>query len=279
MAGNFIYADPVPGQQAVQYATLKLQEQAQHQQALRDIAQQGIAQQNAAAQRAMTQAQMNQQSSELEKNRKARAVEVDKVLASKQLTGGYEESLNKEVEAYNALAAEIGSEDPPTDSEFEAKSLKISPDRKLRLKTSLMNQRKTLVNLATRIQEAADYWNGAFAEARAKGVGGNTELKALEAQFRQDPTRTSLSRDPKTGAFKPVFFGPRMDQNLGPVGMGIGTIPSQVTPIEDLLGGMNTRSTGPIDYQVPAASRLLSVEPMPAPGNVPNPYAFPVPQY
>lgn len=70
---NFVFTDPVAAQQAVQYAQLANQEQAQADQAFNDRIRTGtqgrISQQNAQQQMLMNQSQMQQQAAEREKDR------------------------------------------------------------------------------------------------------------------------------------------------------------------------------------------------------------------
>ena len=97
-------------------------------------------------------------------------------------------------------------------------------------------------------------------------------LKDFRDRFSKDKRASELLRpNPTTSWLEPKYKGPRLDPTLP----GVGTIPSQVTPIESLLGGTGIRSTGPINF---APTVPAMVTPMPAPGNVPNPAAFQIPQ-
>lgn len=270
---NFALTDPVAAQQAVQMAQILQAAQAEKDRNMglfaRGVQQQQTARENAAEQRAMTQAQMAQQSSELEKQRQARALETDKLIAAQRGNLTNQSAAQGEAEAYDFAAARIASEDPPTDSEFESLTARLSPELKLRLRDSLKSQRRTLTTVADRAKSLADYWNAqlkAIEPDPKKNPSVTSQLKDFRERLARDREATDLLRpDPTTGLLIPKYLGPRLDSAAAPTAAPpIGAIPSQVTPIQDLLGGITTRQTGPINYrppEMPSIPNLGGTEP------------------
>lgn len=214
---NFAFTDPVAAQQAVQMGQLLTLAQAEKDRNMAQFAQETLrqrtAQQNAARQQAMTQAQMQQQMAEAEMNRRARADETGKILASQEKVAGLnlegKKTYQADNEKFDSLASLIESEDPPTDSEFEALAAGLSPDRKLPLKNALMQKRRALLSLATEAQDLADFWNGEMAKVK---VGDDAGLKSTRERFAKDRRAGELLKiDPSTNKLVPKYRGPRID--------------------------------------------------------------------
>ena len=265
---NFVFTDPVAAQQATQMAQIIQAAQAEKDRNFtsfaNEITRSGTARNNASQQRALTESQMGQQSSEAEKNRKARAAETSQVLASQEkvagLRGAAKNALDLEAEKFDTLASLIDTEDPPTDSEFQALAAGLSPERIKPLKIALDQKRRSLVALAGEAQDLADYWNKIFTGLKPEDKNALTDARSRFSKDRR--AGDLLKSDPATYKLFPKYKGPRLDSPPA-----TNTAITPIGALKERLGGNG----------LPARSSLIGVQPMPAPGYVPSPTDFQVP--
>ena len=270
---NFVFTDPVAAQQATQMAQILNAAQSEKNRNAAMLAQEGQRQQaaryNAAEQRALTQAQMAQQTSESEKNRIARALETDKYIKGQESVAGIQAGAvktkldeaakaGKQSQAFKSITALIGTDDPPTDSEFTTMIERsgIADDEKLILRSALEQSRRAVKLRADQAREISDYWNSVFDNIR---VGEDTKFNEAKRKFEEWSKDKSsgfdlIIRDPKrTFRFNPRFSPPRMDAPTG-----VPTAPVPITPIGDLLSPRSPLpSTSPL-LDMSEANRIFN---------------------
>lgn len=241
---NFVFTDPVAAQQATQMAQILQAAQAEKDRNFtsfaNEITRSGTARNNAAQQRAMTQGQMNQQSSEAEKNRQARALEIDKDITSREKIAGMGMERTKTnaliKRKFDTIASLVESDDPPTDAEFGQLVQDLDEGSVLQLKAALDQNRTGLLELANEAKQLADFWNPRF-----KVIPDTESHKSAKAAFAKDRRAQELIiQDPKTMEFVPKYTGPRMDAAPQP-----GIAAPKVTSILDLKSSMGESAALP----------------------------------
>jgi len=300
MPANFVFTDPVAAQQLVRMAELDQAAKAQQDQAilgtLGALGQQRIARENSALERSrlqsnadMNRALMNQQATEGERNRLARASEIDKTIQGNERIAKTEAEArargadavraeNQNLERYNQIFDLVNSNDPPTDTEFEQLASPLTSDRKGYLDNVRKRNRVALDQAAGNAESLAAYWNREIAQ-----VGKPEFAKTLEqivAEASKSKAGNFILFDPKLGQFVPLVKRPRVDP-AGPTG---------VQTIDDVLNKVRTmggrRLPGPTPGApgvpgVPPAPPILPVNPnlgttvpAPAPVQIPTPDFF-----
>lgn len=272
---NFAFTDPVAAQQAVQMGQLLTLAQAEKDRNFANYAQEGLrqqtarqnsqaARQDASQQRAIQLGQLNQQAAEAEKNRQARASEIDKDIASREKIAGMGMERTKTnaliKRKFDTVASLIESDDPPTDSEFGQLVQGLDEDSVFQLKTALDQNRNALSELANEAKQLADFWNQLGDSVK---VGEDDKFKKISEAFGKDRRAGELlARDPsKPLRFLPKIKGPRMDAPAVPA------VP-RVTSIDELRGRILSNGG------TPSRGSMMAI---PSPGFVPRATDFAVP--
>ncbi len=270
---NFALTDPVAAQQVVQLAQILQAEKAAQAQSrantLQAITQGNVARDANAQQRAYTQAQLAQRDREMAQQQaqfattdayRNKALEVNKTLTEADINSRRTDA-NKvadergQLELFNALQAEVTGQNPPTDLEFEARTMDLHPRRKEilnRLRASTISELNRMADVA---DNAAMKWQNKLSSLKPDQT---FEREKILADFEKSKDRNFVELDSTTGTFRSMMRRPRSDSSSAPG--------SSVTPIGEILRRLNTPSN-PI------------VTPLPPTGFVPDPStAFPVGQ-
>lgn len=247
---HFALTDPVAAQQVVSMAQIAQQEQAERDRArvgtLSAITQGNVARDNAAQQRAYSQSQLAESQRQFDTTDAFRnkALGVNTRLAESDLGN------RSELELFSALQGEVTSMNPPTDLEFEARTLGMSPQRKEILNRLRLNTAMDLNRQADIAENTAARWNARL------GILKPDEMLARDGvikEFTNSKDRNYIDLDSATGSFKSLIRRPRRDPDA------TGAAPA--VPIQDILAKLPpppANSGGIINGMLGLAGRGLS---------------------
>lgn len=243
---HFALTDPVAAQQVVQMAQIAQQEEAEKQRArvgtLSAITQGGVARDNASQQRAYTQSQMAQRDRELAQQQQQfattdtyrnKALDQNKVLVEADLNARRSDATKladdrTQLELYNALQYEVSGENPPTDLEFDARTIGLHPQRKEILNRLRSGNVTRLTQLADVADNAAANWQSKLTRLKPEQ---ELERNNVFKEFEKSKDRNFVELDSANGSFRSMLKRPRRDPVAAPAAPPM----DGATRIEDIL--------------------------------------------
>jgi hypothetical protein len=297
---NFVFTDPVAANQAVQMAQIAALENAERSRGLSAMTEsynrRGIARDQLKSNEAITGRQMDQRDRESADRNRLVSRELDiteqDINLRRQMDAGRAAIYNNKLlsaqdrEAglarFDAMAALIDSEDPPTASELE-KMLQqyasiITPESADILRISQKGRVSAMGKAADMGDALASKWNGRMNSRMA----GSTPDQVIDSA--QKEAGKYIMFDPLSGQFRSMFTRPRPDaRDYGAV-KDVPTVPPTapaVPSITDLLGKRNSvrglvgagpvREPGAAVDADPNFGLPVDVSEMPATGPAPGP--------
>lgn len=234
---HFALTDPVAAQQVVQMAQLAQQAEAEKQRTrvgtLSAITQGGVARDNAAQQRAYSQSQLAQRDRESQAYQTQRNAELAQAQRQFDVTDTYrkdalsqqkvlrESEINfakddakrvalegVELEVLAALEDQIKRGNPPTESEFNLKTVDVTPRRRAALNQFRLDTISELNRQADVAEKIAAKWTAKLTGLKPEQL---MERERVLLEFEKSKDKNYVEMDPETSSFMSLLKRPRTD--------------------------------------------------------------------